>query len=357
MIAIRVFTRYLPRKRATSVAALLACLCCACAPLTSPLVVAPGEATKPEVAEEVPGALAHYLDFRKMSADSTVAPPPYVAVLPFGNPSGFREGVWDLERGMAALLSDEMVSVPRWRVVPFEAVDEAVGKRRNLNPEEAFEIAHLLEADVVLLGVLEDYDLKRVSMGDPLLGGYKSYTGVASLYIQALRVADQSRIGTAESDQELTNRGVGLDLLGKPRDEDVEFFGLAEMIFGSEEFRETVIGQATMAAAEDVISQLIVLFRPNKLRLGGRVPEIISVYRTDVFIDIGSESGLRAGYRFVVYPGLERSRKEGADAQMLLGVIEVRQIIGARLSSVHVLEGQDNIRVGDRLKALETDSE
>ena len=359
MIAIRVLTRYLPRRRlrVVSAAALLACLCCACAPLTSPLVVASGEATKQEVAEQAPGAaLAHYLRFRKMSADSTGASPPYVAVLPFENPSGFREGVWDIERGMAALLSAEMVSVPRWRVVPFEAVDEAVGKRRNLNPEEAFEIAHLLEADVVLLGVVEDYDLKRVSMGDPLLGGYKSYTGVAALWIQALRVADESRIGTAESNQELVDRGVGLDLLGKPREEDVEFFGLAGMVFGSEEFRATVIGQATMAAAEDVISQLIATFRPNELKLDGRVAEIISVHGTDVFIDIGSESGVRAGSRFVVYPGL-RSQEEGADAQMPLGVIEVRQIIGARLSSVRVLEGRDNLRLGDRLRPLEVDSE
>ena len=41
-----------------------------------------------------------------------------------------------IERGMAAVLSAEMVSVSQWRVVPFEAVDEAVGERRDLKPEE-----------------------------------------------------------------------------------------------------------------------------------------------------------------------------------------------------------------------------
>ena len=162
MIAIRVFT---------SLAALLAFLCCACAPLTMPVVVAPEEATEQDVAAEDPGALAHYLRLRKVSADSTVAPRPYVAVLPFENPSGFREDVWDVEREMAALLSSEMVSVSAWRMVPFEAVDEAVGERRNLKPEEAFEIGRVLQADIVLLGVIEDCDLKRLSMGDPLFGG------------------------------------------------------------------------------------------------------------------------------------------------------------------------------------------
>jgi len=33
------------------------------------------------------------------------------------------------------------------------------------------------------------------------------------------------------------------------------------MFFGSEEFRGTVIGRATMAAVEDVIGQLIALFQ------------------------------------------------------------------------------------------------
>ena len=128
------------------------------------------------------------------------------------------------------------------------------------------------------------------------------------------------------------------------------------MVFGSEEFRSTMIGQATMAAVEDVIGQLIALFQPNELELAGRVAEIISVYGTDVFINIGSESGVRAGYRFVVLPGLQRVQEEGTDAQMPLGIVEVQKIIGARLSSVRVLEGRGTIRARDRL-TLEIDSE
>ena len=76
-----------------------------------------------------------------------------------------------------------------------------------------------------------------------------------------------------------------------------------------------------------------------------------------LFIDFGSESGVRAGYRFVVYPGLQRVQQEGADAQMPLGLIEVQEIVGARLSSVRVLKGRDYMRAGDRLKALEIGSE
>ncbi|HIM57092.1 MAG TPA: hypothetical protein EYM39_10345 [Candidatus Latescibacteria bacterium] len=40
-----------------------------------------------------------------------------------------------------------------------------------------------------------------------------------------------------------------------------------------------------------------------------------------------------------------------------LGVIEVQEIIGARLSSVRVLEARNSRRAGDRLKTLEIDTE
>ena len=48
-----------------------------------------------------------------------------------------------------------------------------------------------------------------------------------------------------------------------------------------------------------------------------------------------------------------RVQEQGADAQTPIGVIEVRQIVGARLSSVRVLEGLESMQAGDRLKALE----
>ena len=90
------------------------------------------------VAED-PGALAHYLRLRKMVADWAVTPPPYVAVLPFET-SGFREGVRDIERGNGRLA--ECRDGRRFPVAggAFRGGGRAVGERRDLKPEEAFEI-------------------------------------------------------------------------------------------------------------------------------------------------------------------------------------------------------------------------
>ena len=50
--------------------------------------------------------------------------PDFVAVVPFVDESGFREGVWNVEYELANMLSAELVAVRNWKVVPFDAVAE-----------------------------------------------------------------------------------------------------------------------------------------------------------------------------------------------------------------------------------------
>ena len=167
-----------------------------------------------------------------------------------------------------------------------------------------------------------------------------------------MRVEDGNRLGTVEAERELIDRDLGLDLLGKPREQDVQFTGLKEVSFGSEEFRQTVLGKATLETIDELLQKLTGLVHPRQLKLGGQSPEILSAYGADVYINLGSENGVRGGYRFQVLPGLQRVREEELDPRRRVGVIEVKEIIGARLSSVRILEGEETIRAGDRLELL-----
>ncbi len=258
---------------------------------------------------------------------------------------------------MARLLSGELTAVGEWQVVPFAAVEEVLAGRRKLKAEEVFEVGRILEADVLFLGTIKDYDMKRLSVGDPLLGGYKSYSGIAMMQVLAMQVAERHELGIAKTSQVLSDRDLGLDLLGKPREQDLQFAGLRDIAFGSDEFEANLLGQATLAAIEELVGGLAALFQPEELKLDGRVPELLSVQGEDIYINIGSENGLRTGYRFAVYLGLTRAEESGGDAQGRIGVVEVREIIGARLSSVRILEGGENMQAGDRLGALEAESD
>jgi hypothetical protein len=307
--------------------------------------------------EEQREVLGQYLHRRELTADTTAVPVQYIAVMPLENQSGFRKGIWELEKEMAALLSEKMADSPDWRVVPFEVVAALVGEQKKVKTERALEVGRLVEADIVLLGAIKDYDLSRVTVGDPMLGGYKSYSGTAELDLQALDVKNGSELGAIHTRQESVDRGLGLDLLGRPRDQDLQFMKLHQLEFGSEDFQATAIGQVTLSAMQDLVLKLEQLIKPSELDLGGEAPEVLSVFGEEVYINIGSENKLRPAYRFEVYPGADRIEKEGLDAGRRIGVVEVREIIGARLSSVRVVEGEGRIRAGDRLRLRESAGE
>ncbi|MBI2505377.1 MAG: hypothetical protein HYW07_19360 [Candidatus Latescibacteria bacterium] len=335
-------------------------LCCSCAPLILPesqLAPAGSPADTAAVDTAAISALEQYLHRKQLQADTSAMARPYIAVLPFADESGFREGVWDVEHEMARLLSAEMAIQPEWHAVPYEAVAEVVGKSRKIKKEQALLAGRRLEADFVIMGRLLDYDLRRLSVGDPMLGGYKSYAGVAEMELRVLRVHDETEFDLLHTRRETIDRGLGLDLLGKPRDRDLQFVNLAKIPFGSADFDSTAIGEATQEAMGELVNKLIEMIKPSGLHLEGELAQILSVYGDEIYINVGSENGLHSGYRFGVYPAPERASAEMLDALKRVALVEVKEVIGARLSSVAVLGGKEWIRVGDRLQLIEDEEE
>lgn len=303
-----------------------------------------GEATTPSS-----GALLRAHLEKRAAGEDVAAYRPWVAVLPFEDDSGFREGVWDLASEVPRMLSSEMEGVTSWRVVPFAVVEEvAGGGDPPWTDAELRRIGGLLQAAVLARGVLLDYNMERLHVGDPLIGGYKSYKGVSELEIHLVRVADLTRIGSAHSRQEVIDRGLGLDLLGKPRRQDYQFANLGEMTYGSEEFRSTAIGQATAQSMEDLLQKAATLLRPG-VRIDAGAAEVLSVSGSEIFINVGSENGVHPGYRFAVLPAAGR---QDLDPDGRIAVVEVREIIGTRVSRVAALSGAGRIGAGDRIELI-----
>ena len=325
-------------------------LWCSCAPLTSP-EGGPDEWQKSEPPPPPPSALEQYLEVRQRYGSGPR--PDFVAVVPFVDESGFREGVWNIEYELANMLSAELVAVRNWKIIPFDAVAELAMEWGFANHEQAFAIGRKLGADFVIMGLLQDYDMRRLSVGDPLVGGYKSYSAVAQMRVEIARVDDGSAIGQAETLRDLTDRDVGLDLLGKPREQDLQFASLKEVEFGSEAFRQTLLGQATVEAVGELVHKVVAAFEPEGLVFGGDAPEVIAVYSEDIYANIGSEHGVRPRLRFFVYPGNERIKAEGLDPEESVALVEVVEIISTRLASLRVIRTTGEIKAGDRLKLAE----
>ncbi len=324
-------------------------LWCSCAPLTSP-AGSPEEWQATEPPAEPPSALAQYLEVRQHYGSGPR--PDFVAVVPFVDESGFREGVWNVEYELANMVSAELVALRNWKVVPFDAVAELALEWGFADHEKALAIGRKLEADFVIVGLLQDYDMRRLSVGDPLLGGYKSYSAVAQMRVEIARV-DGGTIGHAETLRELNDRDVGLDLLGKPREQDLQFAGLKELEFGSEAFSQTLLGQATVEAVGELVHKAAALFEPEGLVFEGDAPEVIAVYSEDIYANIGSAHGVRPRLRFFVYPSNERIEAEGLAPEESVALVEVIEIISTRLASLRILRATGEIKAGDRLELAE----
>lgn len=325
-------------------------LWCSCAPLTSP-AGGPEDWQKSEPPPPPPSALEQYLEMRQRYGSGPR--PDFVAVVPFVDESGFREGVWNIEYELANMLSAELVAVRNWKVVPFDAVAELAMEWGFASHEQALSIGRKLGADFVIIGLLQDYDMRRLSVGDPLVGGYKSYSAVAQMSVEIAQVDDGRAIGKAETLRDLTDRDVGLDLLGKPREQDLQFASLKEVEFGSEEFRQTLLGQATVEAIGELVHKVVAAFEPEGLVFGGDAPEVIAVYSEDIYANIGSAHGVRPRLRFFVYPSHERIKAEGLAPEESVALVEVVEIISTRLASLRVIRTTGEIKAGDRLKLAE----
>jgi hypothetical protein len=219
------------------------------------------------------------------------------------------------------------------RVVPPAVTAELVaGRGADWSVAHQTQLSDSLLADYVISGVLTDYNFERLHVGDPLLGGYKSWEGTAELEVRlvggGLRHQSQAR-------HVIQNRGLGLDLLGKPREQDLHYVRLEEMEYGGSEFLQTALGEATQNMMRQIVTELTQILQPRRLIGVDTMPTVLSVSDGEVFIDVGIDHGVRRGYRFTVDP--RGTRPAVVDDES--AVVEVQEVISAGVSRATLLRG------------------
>ena len=330
------------------------CFFISCAPLTQPIdSTSSREYSQIDITEDSKDPIEEYWEMRSAAQKESAIEPLYIAVLPFSDESGFRANLWDLRAGMAELFINEIRDSNQWKLIPMEALCASVSCEDGVSLGQWFQVGKELKADVLAWGTLLDYDMKRLAVGDPLLGGYKSYVGLADIEIEILRVENGQSIGKIFGSREVSDKDLGLDLFGKPRDQDVEFANLHTISFGSDEFKETLIGRATIEAMNEAQEELAALLQPETLELNPDTAVILSWEKnssaTDsdvVYVSVGSQNGLRVGFRLIVFA---KNSRGVINSDNPVGVIQISEIIGANLARARILEGADLITTGDYL--------
>ena len=281
-----------------------------------------------------------------------------IAVLPFYDDSGYR-GPWELYTEVPEMLGD-MLMDKYFYVVPMDTVMQTMPKpgeksilskffdlfrnkrikQKLLTDLEILTIARKLNVDYAITGIIETFSFRRTGGGDIIIGGYKSYTAKVELsYVRILRVADGTPMGSVGGEADKNERGLGLELLGKPRKRDLEFYSLDSLDFGSKGFIGTLMGEATVEALNKVQKEVrsIITF-PDTSWYAEKKFKVISVDNGIVNIDAGSADGVKPGDQFNVY---------ASESSVLVGKINITQIWSDHVSKAEILEGRGEIRLGD----------
>ena len=285
-----------------------------------------------------------------------------VALFPFVDESGYR-GPWDLTNGLPRALGFQLDS-EYFIVIPYDTclamLPKTEKKKRLLSKmlsqfsnkkeitripdSDILEAARKLKADLAIIAVVKDYNYSRFKAGSPLIGGYGSYKAQIELNpLRIIRVIDGKVIDEVKISSNERERGLGLQLLGKPRQSDLEFVNLDKMDFGSREFYETLIGLVTLNTMKKAVVEIRnTVARPDMSRFKDRKIYILNLDRTkmQVHINVGLDDAIEQGMKFGVF----------TEDGVKVGRIIVTQILAAQLSLAEIIEGTVNIRKSDLLR-------
>lgn len=268
-------------------------------------------------------------------------PEAVVLIVPFADHSYFR-GSWDISRGIPQVLGELLQQDRNIVVLPLDTVDSLLTAGEDstaLSEAQALRIGDNAGADLVVNGDIRNFSIKRFNAGNPSLGGYTSYTALVEVEIQLLQPLSMSQVGTAAGKAEITDRDLGLTLLGKPTPKEAALLELNEVPFGVERFRQTIIGKATLDALQQLTKEIGAKTSPPHT-LQQREPKILSLKGTEGFVNLGLADKIEVGHKFVVYSRRDTKR---------IGVVQIVEVLAQHLSRILVLEGQEHIQVEDAL--------
>jgi len=283
-----------------------------------------------------------------------------VVFIPFYDESGYI-GPWDISVEMPEMLGDMLGGADDYfEVIPMNEVVEsmpklpeksAIGKffklfsnehrvQVTLTDSQILDVARKVNADLVITGLITDFNMKRTGGGEPMVGGYKRYTTQVGLdQVRVLRMSDGRPLGTVRGEEKKTSQGLGLELFGKPRQMDLEFTSMDSLDFGSKRFISTMWGQTTIEALNKVNKELrTVVARPDSGWFASKKFKILSIDGGNPIINAGSDDSVNPGDVFTVY---------ASESEVRVGKIRVLTVWSAHVARCEVLDGKDTIRPDD----------
>ena len=269
-----------------------------------------------------------------------VQPGERILLVPFEDHSDFR-GTWDLRQEIPQLLSELLRQGRAFEILPFDslgALPAGGGESDTSRRDRELRAGRDAGADLVLAGDIRRFAIKRFNVGSPLVGGFTSYGVVVEVEARLTRVLTGRRDGDEiRGRAEVTDQDLGLTLLGKPTQTEAALARLNEVPFGAQEFRDTIVGAATLDALGKIAGELSARASISAVPEG----KVLSLEGDGGFASLGLADRLEAGYRLAVHSRRDTQR---------VGTVQIVEVLAAHLSRFRVLEGEQSMGEGDLLR-------
>jgi curli biogenesis system outer membrane secretion channel CsgG len=291
-----------------------------------------------------------------------------VAILDFdfGTVQHWWSGNWDVGKGISDMIATSLVKDGTYSVIERKRLDDILQEQNfsnsdRANPTTAARIGKILGVNAIVVGTVTQFGLEDKSMrvggiGSRLgsFGGGRVGTksGKANVAIDA-RLVD---VNTAEVLAVGSGKGIskrsGLLLGGGGGSGSGGGGGGIDM--QSSNFQDTILGEATRAAVEDMVSQLVSQsgkVEATQVQIDGLVADVSG---GELIINVGKNAGVAVGMKLSV-ERVTREVKDPATGKVLrkitesVGEIQVTQVDDSS-AVAKVVSGKD-FKVGDAVKS------
>ncbi len=309
-------------------------------------------------------------------------------MMPFRDNSGF-SGKWDLATDVPRFFA--AYNKERFRIgiisplsVKQFMVEHHMDTTRFSNAADLKRTAEHFRVRYIVSAEIEEFSVGRFMVSEVQLAGYEAFSATVKVNFvlyDAARFASSREAIVYEGEAEGTvkDKSLGITLFGKRTERTNQYFALDEIAFGTGTFNKTIIGEALLKCADDLstklersipllVSKTVVLsssviidstsndstFMLSRHLING---EIVIVDGDEVFINLGSQDGLKVGDMLPVFSG-EKDIVDPNTGDVLgsreekVGEVQVIEIRAEHLCLATIISGKENITVQQRVRKV-----
>ena len=274
----------------------------------------------------------------------------------------------DIGNGIARFLEENLVKDGRYTLIDRKAIDTVMKEQNFSNsdradPTNAAKIGRLLSVDAILVGSITEFgnEKKDIGVGGGMInwhgvgaGGFgksktKAHVGITAKLVNI----DTGEILAVEDAKGESSRG-GFSVGGGGGAWD-KGGGGGQLNMGSSDFQNTIIGEATKAAVDNLTASLAADSTKVPIRTVVVEGIVAGVAGSQIVLNIGSRAGIKVGDQFNVLRVTSEIKDPttGAVIRRLtdtVGVIKATDVDD--VSAVCVPVSGTDFKTGDRIKTV-----